>query len=98
MIGCGTIEVMIGVIQALQLSPDMQNGMQSYLFVFLHLLIDYLCVKTEEEDDAVIMDHGDSGLSTQSFMPVQQSSEANSAVHHMSQLSYGNYCSFFIVI
>ncbi|XP_014106812.1 PREDICTED: BEN domain-containing protein 2 [Pseudopodoces humilis] len=51
---------------------------------------DYVCVKTEEEDEAVIMGHGDNGLSTQSFMPVQQNSEANSAVHHMSQLAYGS--------
>ncbi|CAN8196745.1 unnamed protein product [Coccothraustes coccothraustes] len=64
----------------------MQNGLQSYLF----LLIDYLCVKTEEEDEALIVDHGDSGLSTQSCMPVQQNPEANSAVHHMSQLAYGS--------
>lgn len=83
------------MIQALHLSLDMQNGLQSYLFLFLHLLIDYLCVKTEEEDDAVIMDHGDNGLSPQNFMPVQQNSE-NSSVHHMSQLSYGNYCSFLL--
>ncbi|XP_036249966.1 BEN domain-containing protein 2 isoform X3 [Molothrus ater] len=51
---------------------------------------DYLCVKTEEEDEALIVDHGDSRLSTQSCMPVQQNSEANSAVHHMSQLAYGS--------
>ncbi|XP_039406940.1 BEN domain-containing protein 2 isoform X1 [Corvus cornix cornix] len=51
---------------------------------------DYLCVKTEEEDEAVIMDHGENGLSTQSCMPVQQNSEANSAVHHMGQLAYGS--------
>lgn len=89
-IACGTIEVMLGVVQALQLSPDTQNGLQTYLFLFLHLLIDYLCVKTEEEDEAVIMDQGDSGLSTQSFMPVQQNSEASSAVHQMNQLAYGN--------
>ncbi|RMC06402.1 hypothetical protein DUI87_15836 [Hirundo rustica rustica] len=51
---------------------------------------DYVCVKAEEEDEAVIIDHGDNGLSTQSFMPVQQNSEANSAVHHMSQLACGS--------
>nr|XP_021387997.1 BEN domain-containing protein 2 [Lonchura striata domestica] len=51
---------------------------------------DYLCVKTEEEDEALVMDHGDSGLSTQSCMPVQQNSEGNSSVHHMSQLAYGS--------
>ncbi|KAM4788215.1 BEN domain-containing protein 2 isoform 2-T2 [Cyanocitta cristata] len=51
---------------------------------------DYLCVKTEEEDEAVIMDHGENGLSTQSCMPVQQNSEANSAVHHVRQLAYGS--------
>ncbi|TRZ26439.1 hypothetical protein HGM15179_000596 [Zosterops borbonicus] len=51
---------------------------------------DYLCVKTEEEDEAVIMDQGDNGLSTQSFMPVQQNSEASSAVHQMNQLAYGS--------
>ncbi|XP_038002514.1 BEN domain-containing protein 2 isoform X2 [Motacilla alba alba] len=51
---------------------------------------DYLCVKTEEEDEALIIDHGDSGLSTQSCVPVQQNSEANSAVHHRSQLAYGS--------
>ncbi|XP_066170023.1 BEN domain-containing protein 2 [Sylvia atricapilla] len=51
---------------------------------------DYLCVKTEEEDEAVIIDQGDSRLSTQSFMPVQQNSEVNRAVHHMSQLAYGS--------
>uniref|UniRef100_A0A8C5J155 BEN domain-containing protein n=1 Tax=Junco hyemalis TaxID=40217 RepID=A0A8C5J155_JUNHY len=79
---------MLGVIQALQLAPGMQNGLQSYLFLFL--LLDYLCVKTEEEDEALIVDPGDSGLSAQSCMPVQQNSEANSAVHHMSQLAYGS--------
>ncbi|XP_068858961.1 BEN domain-containing protein 2 isoform X2 [Aphelocoma coerulescens] len=51
---------------------------------------DYLCVKTEEEDEAVIMDHGENGLSTQSCMPAQQNSEANSAVHHVRQLAYGS--------
>ncbi|XP_057874573.1 BEN domain-containing protein 2 isoform X1 [Melospiza georgiana] len=51
---------------------------------------DYLCVKTEEEDEALIVDPGDSGLSAQSCVPVQQNSEANSAVHHMSQLAYGS--------
>ncbi|KAF2980706.1 hypothetical protein EK904_001237 [Melospiza melodia maxima] len=66
----------------------MQNGLQSYLFLFL--LLDYLCVKTEEEDEALIVDPGDSGLSAQSCVPVQQNSEANSAVHHMSQLAYGS--------
>ncbi|XP_039570267.1 BEN domain-containing protein 2 isoform X2 [Passer montanus] len=55
-----------------------------------HHLKDYLCVKAEEEDEALIMDLEDSGLSTQSCMPVPQNSEANSAVHHMSQLAYGN--------
>ncbi|XP_068035060.1 BEN domain-containing protein 2 [Anomalospiza imberbis] len=54
---------------------------------------DYLCVKTEEEeeeDEALIMDHGDNGLSTQSCMPVQQNSEGNSSVHHMRQPTYGS--------
>ncbi|KAM7065922.1 BEN domain-containing protein 2 isoform 2-T2 [Acridotheres tristis] len=51
---------------------------------------DYVCVKAEEEDEAVIMDHGNNRLSTQSCMPVQQNSEANSAVHHMSQFAYGS--------
>ncbi|KAM7065923.1 BEN domain-containing protein 2 isoform 3-T3 [Acridotheres tristis] len=36
------------------------------------------------------MDHGNNRLSTQSCMPVQQNSEANSAVHHMSQFAYGS--------
>ncbi|XP_053827222.1 BEN domain-containing protein 2 isoform X1 [Vidua macroura] len=56
----------------------------------LILIPNYLCVKTEEEDEALIMDHGDNGLSTQSCMPVQQNSEGNSSVHHMSQLAYGS--------
>ncbi|XP_014731267.1 PREDICTED: sex comb on midleg-like protein 1 [Sturnus vulgaris] len=51
---------------------------------------DYVCVKAEEEDEAVIMDHGNNRLSTQSCVPVQQNSEANSAVHHMSQFAYGS--------
>ncbi|XP_032908945.1 BEN domain-containing protein 2 [Catharus ustulatus] len=51
---------------------------------------DYVCVKTEEEDEAMMMDHGDNRLSTQSCMPAQQNSGANSAVHHMSQLAYGS--------
>ncbi|XP_059695815.1 BEN domain-containing protein 2 [Haemorhous mexicanus] len=51
---------------------------------------DYLCVKTEEEDEALMVDHEDIGLSTPSCMPVQQNPEANSAVHHMSQLAYGS--------
>ncbi|KAI1241579.1 hypothetical protein IHE44_0005059 [Lamprotornis superbus] len=38
----------------------------------------------------MIMDHGSNRLSTQSCMSVQQNSEANSAVHHMSQLAYGS--------
>lgn len=74
----------------------MQHGLQSHLFLFLHLLIDYFCVKTEEEDNAVIMDPGENGLSTQSCMSVQQNSEANSAVHHVDRLAYGNYCSFLL--
>ncbi|XP_068858971.1 BEN domain-containing protein 2 isoform X3 [Aphelocoma coerulescens] len=36
------------------------------------------------------MDHGENGLSTQSCMPAQQNSEANSAVHHVRQLAYGS--------
>ncbi|XP_041255624.1 BEN domain-containing protein 2 [Onychostruthus taczanowskii] len=52
---------------------------------------DYLCVESEEEEDeSLIVDAGDSRLSTQSCMPAQQNSEANSVVHHTSQLAYGS--------
>lgn len=50
----------------------------------------------EEEDEAVIVDHGDSELSTRSCMPVQQNSEANSALHHMSHLAHGDYFLFLL--
>ncbi|XP_050188514.1 BEN domain-containing protein 2 [Myiozetetes cayanensis] len=50
---------------------------------------DYICVKSEDDVEAVIMDHGEHGLSTESCMSVEQNCEANSAVHHVGQLAYG---------
>ncbi|KAJ7408273.1 hypothetical protein WISP_121801 [Willisornis vidua] len=49
---------------------------------------DYVYVKSEDDVEAVMMDHGEHGLSTQSCMSVEQHCEANSAVHHVGQLSY----------
>ncbi|KAJ7396557.1 hypothetical protein BTVI_144592 [Pitangus sulphuratus] len=50
---------------------------------------DYICVKSEDDVEAVIMDHGEHGLSTESCMSMEQNCEANSAVHHVGQLAYG---------
>uniref|UniRef100_A0A6G1RNF2 BEN domain containing 2 n=1 Tax=Hypotaenidia okinawae TaxID=2861861 RepID=A0A6G1RNF2_9GRUI len=51
---------------------------------------DYMSVNAEDDVEAVIIDHGENGLSTQSSMPMEQNSEVNSAVHNMAQLPYGS--------
>lgn len=60
------------------------------------MLIDYASVNIEDDVEAVIIDHGENGLSTQSCMSMEQNSEVNSVVHHVAQLAYGNYCSFLL--
>lgn len=84
---------MLDVIQALQFSSDMQNGV---LFLFLYMLIDYVSVNVEDDVEAVIMDHGENGLSPESCMSMGQNSEVNSGVHHVAQVVYGNYHSFLL--
>lgn len=65
------------------------------LFLFLHMLIDYVSVNVEDDVEAVIIDHGENGLSTQSCVSMEQNSDVN-GVHHVAQLAYGNYCSFLL--
>jgi len=55
------------------------------------MLIDYVSVNVEDDDEAVIIDHGENGLSTQNCVSMEQNSEVNSVVHHVAQLTYGNY-------
>ncbi|XP_074878303.1 BEN domain-containing protein 2 isoform X2 [Buteo buteo] len=51
---------------------------------------DYASVNVEDDVEAVIIDHGENGLSTQSCVSMEQNSEVNSVVHHVAQLAYGN--------
>ncbi|XP_075631712.1 BEN domain-containing protein 2 [Balearica regulorum gibbericeps] len=51
---------------------------------------DYVSVNVEDDVEAVIIDHGENGLSTQSCMSMEQNSEVNSAVHSVAQLAYGS--------
>ncbi|XP_049690100.1 BEN domain-containing protein 2 isoform X3 [Accipiter gentilis] len=51
---------------------------------------DYASVNIEDDVEAVIIDHGENGLSTQSCVSMEQNSELNSVVHHVAQLAYGN--------
>ncbi|GAB0178541.1 BEN domain-containing protein 2 [Grus japonensis] len=51
---------------------------------------DYVSVNVEDDVEAVIIDHGENGLSTQSCMSMEQNSEVNSAVHNVAQLAYGS--------
>ncbi|PKU44925.1 hypothetical protein llap_4769 [Limosa lapponica baueri] len=48
----------------------------------------YVSVNVEDDDEAVMIDHGENGLSTQSCVSMGQNSEVNS-VHHVAQLAYG---------
>ncbi|XP_075285129.1 BEN domain-containing protein 2 [Opisthocomus hoazin] len=51
---------------------------------------DYVSVNVEDDDEAVIIDHGENGLSTQNCVSMEQNSEVNSVVHHVAQLTYGS--------
>ncbi|KAM6315426.1 BEN domain-containing protein 2 isoform 2-T2 [Podargus strigoides] len=55
-----------------------------------YCLRDYVSMKAEGNEGAVIIDRGENGLSTQSCMSMEQNSEANSVVHNVAQLAYGN--------
>ncbi|KAM6095815.1 BEN domain-containing protein 2 [Chlamydotis macqueenii] len=46
---------------------------------------DYISVNVEDDLEAVIIDHGENGLSIQSCVSVEQNSE----IHHVGQLAYG---------
>ncbi|KAM6386570.1 BEN domain-containing protein 2 isoform 4-T10 [Alca torda] len=50
---------------------------------------DYVSVNVEDDDEAVMIDHGENGLSAQSCVSMGQNSEVNS-VHHVAQLAYGS--------
>ncbi|XP_057275512.1 BEN domain-containing protein 2 isoform X2 [Pezoporus wallicus] len=52
--------------------------------------IDYVPVNAEDDVEAVIIDNGKNGLSTQSCVSMEQNSEVNSGVHHAAQLAYGS--------
>ncbi|XP_061309146.1 BEN domain-containing protein 2 isoform X2 [Pezoporus flaviventris] len=52
--------------------------------------IDYVPVNAEDDVEAVIIDNGENGLSTQSCVSMEQNSEVNSGVHHVAQLAYGS--------
>ncbi|XP_064928377.1 BEN domain-containing protein 2 isoform X2 [Columba livia] len=51
---------------------------------------DYVSVNVEDDVEAVIMDHGENGLSPESCMSMGQNSEVNSGVHHVAQVVYGS--------
>ncbi|XP_057275513.1 BEN domain-containing protein 2 isoform X3 [Pezoporus wallicus] len=50
----------------------------------------YVPVNAEDDVEAVIIDNGKNGLSTQSCVSMEQNSEVNSGVHHAAQLAYGS--------
>ncbi|XP_061309147.1 BEN domain-containing protein 2 isoform X3 [Pezoporus flaviventris] len=50
----------------------------------------YVPVNAEDDVEAVIIDNGENGLSTQSCVSMEQNSEVNSGVHHVAQLAYGS--------
>ncbi|KAM4681931.1 BEN domain-containing protein 2 isoform 3-T4 [Amazona ochrocephala] len=50
---------------------------------------DYVPVNVEDDVEAVIIDNGENGLSTQSCVSMEQNSEVN-GVHHMAQLACGS--------
>ncbi|XP_061220495.1 BEN domain-containing protein 2 isoform X3 [Neopsephotus bourkii] len=52
--------------------------------------IDYVPVNVEDDVEAVVIDNGENGLSTQSCVSMEQNSEVNSGVHHVAQLAYGS--------
>ncbi|XP_061220494.1 BEN domain-containing protein 2 isoform X2 [Neopsephotus bourkii] len=51
---------------------------------------DYVPVNVEDDVEAVVIDNGENGLSTQSCVSMEQNSEVNSGVHHVAQLAYGS--------
>ncbi|XP_074670816.1 BEN domain-containing protein 2 isoform X1 [Strix aluco] len=51
---------------------------------------DYVSVNVEDDVEAVIIDRGENGLSTQSCMSMEQNSEVDGVVHHVAQLAYGS--------
>ncbi|CAM9624136.1 unnamed protein product [Bubo scandiacus] len=55
-----------------------------------HHLRYYVSVNVEDDVEAVIIDRGENGLSTQSCVSMEQNSEVDGVVHHVAQLAYGS--------
>ncbi|XP_068251672.1 BEN domain-containing protein 2 isoform X2 [Nyctibius grandis] len=47
-------------------------------------------MNVEDDDEAVIIDHGENGPPTQSCVSMEQNSDINNVVHHVAQLAYGS--------
>lgn len=77
------------LIQAAQLPllSRMVSGLTSSS-LSLHTPTGYVSPAVDD-GEALIMDHGENHLATQSCMSVEQSSEVSSGVHQVPQLAYG---------
>ncbi|XP_055658067.1 BEN domain-containing protein 2 isoform X1 [Falco peregrinus] len=51
---------------------------------------DYVSVNAEADVEAVMIEHGEDGLSTQSCVSMEQNSEVNGVVNHVTELAHGS--------